>query len=174
MRKGLVYASETGNTKTHAFDIVNLLTSKNFEIDDPIDIANIKINDLKEYDFLIFGSPTWNIGELQADLGELFEEFNELDFKGKIVAVYGCGDQEGYPDTYQDAIGILAEKLMERGALLIGKTLPEGHQFEKSLALQKGKFLGLSLDNDNQEDLTDERIKNWVDQIIDEFEKIKT
>lgn len=173
MKKCLIYASETGNTKNHAFDIINFLAKNNFELDDTFDIVDIKLNDLGKYDFLIFGSPTWNIGELQADLGEIFDDFDNCDFTNKIVAVYGCGDQEGYPDTYQDAIGILADKLVERGAHLIGKTDFHGHQFKKSLALRNGEFLGLAIDNDNQEEMSEKRIKSWVEQILNELKQIK-
>ena len=39
----------------------------------------------------------------------------------------------------------------------------------KIKAVKNGKFVGLAIDEDNQSDLTDERIKIWVAQIKKEF-----
>ncbi len=169
LKVGLFYGSETGNTKEYAFVIKDLLSSTILEMDkDPVDMAAFDVEDLLEYDMLIFGSPTWNIGELQSDIGEVFDEFDSIDLAGKLVAIYGFGDHEGYPDTYQDAIGILGRKLRERGAKLIGFSETSGHHFEESLGIEEGKFMGLALDNDNQAELSDERLRLWTKQLISE------
>ena len=169
MKVGLFYGSETGNTKAHASEIQELLEGTELELDqDPIDVASFDVEDILDYDVIVFGSPTWNIGELQSDIGEVFEEFDNIDLTGKKIAIYGCGDQEGYPDSYQDAIGILARKLRERNAIIIGYTSTEGHSFEESLGLEDDKFMGLALDDDNQPDLSESRIENWVKQLIEE------
>jgi flavodoxin I len=52
---------------------------------------------------------------------------------------------------------------------VIGLTSTEGFTLERSAALRDGKFLGLALDIENQAALTDERIKNWVEQLKTEF-----
>jgi flavodoxin I len=44
-----------------------------------------------------------------------------------------------------------------------------GYDFNKSKALRDDKFIGLALDEDNQSDLTDSRIKQWVTQLKKEF-----
>ncbi|EAH9105226.1 flavodoxin, partial [Campylobacter jejuni] len=41
----------------------------------------------------------------------------------------------------------------------------DGYTFEASDAVVDGKFVGLALDNDNQEDQTESRIDAWVEQI---------
>lgn len=170
---GLFYASETGHTKERAFDIEKQLRKTPFCLtSSPRDIADIVADDFLSYDFLIIGCPTWNIGELQVDLGEVFRDFDTQDWSGKVVAVYGLGDQEGYPDTYQDAIGILVRKLISRGATLVGRTALDGHHFEGSLAVEQGQFLGLALDDDNQSQLTEHRIDTWVKQLVLEFSNV--
>ena len=169
MKVGLFFGSETGNTKEHASKIKEFLENTPLELSqDPIDVVFFNVEDLENYDLIIFGSPTWNIGELQSDIGEIFDDFDNVDLSNKKVAVFGCGDQEGYPDSYQDAIGIVVKKLREKGAEIIGKTSTDGHIFEESMALEDGKFLGLALDDDNQPDLSEERIKNWVQQLLEE------
>ena len=69
------------------------------------------------------------------------------------------GDASGYPETYQDAIAILYEFLVERGA---PNLLADGRQratILKPVAVDdNGLFLGLALDNDNESELTDDRV----------------
>jgi flavodoxin I len=38
-----------------------------------------------------------------------------------------------------------------------------------SIAVKNGKFVGLALDEDNQSELTNQRIKIWVSQLKAEF-----
>jgi len=51
----------------------------------------------------------------------------------------------------------------------VGYWPADGYDFTESKALRDGKFVGLALDEDNQSDLTDERIKAWVAQLKPEF-----
>ena len=85
------------------------------------------------------------------------------------VALFGLGDQFSFSDTFQDALKMLADKVRQLGADLVGQWPNEGYEFDDSAALTGGKFLGLSLDEDNQSDLTAERVKTWVAQLKDEF-----
>ncbi|HAG84604.1 MAG TPA: hypothetical protein DCL61_26490, partial [Cyanobacteria bacterium UBA12227] len=81
----------------------------------------------------------------------------------------GVGDQVGYPDTFQDAMGILEEKISELGGQTVGYWPTNGYEFNESKAIRDGNFVGLALDEDNQSDLTEERIEAWVAQLKSEF-----
>jgi flavodoxin I len=122
-----------------------------------------------EYDCLIIGCPTWNIGELQSDWEGLYDELDGVDFSGKKVAYFGTGDQVGYSDNFMDAIGIIAEKIEERGGITVGQWPTEGYDFNESRAVRDGKFVGLAVDEDNQSELTAARVKTWVAQIRSAF-----
>lgn len=157
---GLFYGTQTSNTQTEA-EIIQ----KEFGGDsvvDLIDISRAEASDCNTYDYIIIGCPTWNVGELQDDWDNYYEELDNIDFTGKKVAYFGAGDQVGYPDTFQDAIGILEEKISELGGETVGYWSTEGYEFSDSKALHDGKFIGLALDEDNQSDLTEKRIKTWV------------
>ena len=52
---------------------------------------------------------------------------------------------------------------------LIGRTSAEGYDFEESRSVEKGKFIGLAIDDKNQKELTEERIENWVKQLKEEM-----
>ena len=66
-------------------------------------------------------------------------------------------------------MGILFEKFSANGAKIVGAVSTDGYEFDESIAVKDGKFVGLALDADNQSDLTESRIKAWVEQIKPEF-----
>ncbi len=45
----------------------------------------------------------------------------------------------------------------------------DGYNFDSSKSVVDGKFVGLALDQDNQDDLTDERIEKWCEDIKGEM-----
>lgn len=164
---GLFYGTQTGNTQTEAE-----LIQKEFGGDsvvDIYDISKVESSDFENYNYIIIGCPTWNVGELQYDWNNFFDELDNIDFNGKKVAYFGVGDQNGYPDSFQDAMGILEEKISELGGETVGYWSTEGYDFTESKAVRDGKFVGLALDEDNQSELTQQRIKTWVAQLKQEF-----
>lgn len=163
---GLFYGTQTGNTESAAEEIQKIFGS---ELVDLHDVANAEASDLVGYDCLIIGCSTWNIGELQADWEGLFPELDDVDFSGKKVAYFGCGDQVGYADNFLDAIGILEEKITERGGKTVVYWSTEGYDFDESKAVRNGKFVGLALDDTNQSQLTEQRLKKWVTLLRAEF-----
>jgi hypothetical protein len=85
------------------------------------------------------------------------------------VAYFGCGDQVGYSDNFMDAIGILEEKITERGGQTVGYWSTEGYDFNESKALRDEGFVGLALDEDNQPEMTKDRIQKWCAILKSEF-----
>ncbi len=139
-----------------------------------VDIFNINATPIvtaEFYDHLIFGIPTWDYGELQEDWEEIWDEIDEVDFTGKKVALYGLGDQIGYPEWFLDAMGYLHSKLIARGAIPCGYWPIDGFTFEASKALtHDGKFfVGLALDEENEFAKSAERIAGWCEQVREEF-----
>ncbi|AFY46785.1 flavodoxin, long chain [Nostoc sp. PCC 7524] len=164
---GLFFGTQTGNTQTESETIQQEFGEKNtVELHD---ISQVEPSDFNEYSYIIIGCPTWNIGELQSDWEGFYDELDNIDFSGKKVAYFGAGDQVGYPDTFQDAMGILEEKIAELGGETVGYWPTDNYEFTESKSLRDGKFVGLALDEDNQSDLTEERIKTWVAQLKQEF-----
>ncbi|MBD2113436.1 MULTISPECIES: flavodoxin FldA [Cyanophyceae] len=164
---GLFFSTQTGNTEILAEAI-----QSEFGGDSVVtlhDIADASPDDFAGYDCIIIGCPTWNIGELQSDWEGFYEDLDAIDFSGKQVAYFGAGDQVGYADNFQDAMGILAEKITALGATTVGQWPTDGHDFSDSKAVQNGKFVGLAIDEDNQAELTGDRIKTWVTQLKSAF-----
>lgn len=164
---GLYFSTQTGKT-----EYVAEIIQKEFGGDSVVslyNVADVDTSDLTEHDCIIVGCPTWNIGELQSDWDGVYQELDDIDFSGKKVAYFGTGDQIGYADNFQDAIGILEEKISAQGGTTVGYWSKDGYDFNESKALRDGKFVGLALDEDNQSDMTDSRIQQWVSQLKKEF-----
>ena len=117
---------------------------------------------------LILGTSTWGAGDLQDDWLSAEGILENADLKGRKVALFGLGDQCGFSDTFVDGVGTLFRMVQEKGAEVIGFTGTDGYDFLSSTAQVDGRFVGLILDDNNQPDLTDERIDAWCMQLKQE------
>ena len=166
MATGIFYGSNGGATER----IAELIKDKLGIDADLIDIGEAEVADFDKYDKLILGSSTWGEGDLQDDWESFWEDFKGIDLSGKTVALFGVGDQEGYPDNFCDAMGTIYRQAVENGANVVGTGWStEGYDFDESTAVVDGAFVGLCLDEDNQDDLTEERVEMWVEGIRDAF-----
>lgn len=169
---GLFYGSSTCYTEMAAEKIRDCIQGKIPEQKiDVHNIANDCIQLIPQYQQLILGIPTWDYGELQEDWETHWQRLDEIDLSHTKVAIFGLGDQIGYPQWFQDALGYLWAKVVNQGASTIGLWPNKGYEFEHSKALTKDQkfFLGLALDDENQFDLTDQYIDQWCQQILEEF-----
>ena len=163
---GVFYGSTTGHTQEVVENVVSKLNDAGLEVD-IFDVSKASKDDLVKYENLILASSTYGDGDLQTDWEDFANNLCEDSFENKVVAIIGLGDQDSYSDTFCDAIGILAN--LAKKATLVGKTKNSGYEFESSKSLEGDEFLGLVIDEDNQSDLTEERIANWVNEVKDKF-----
>ncbi len=168
MNIGIFYGSSGGSTEMAAKNVADTLKAMSFDVDVK-DIAQAEANDLENYEALILASSTWYVGELQDDWDDKIDDLPGLNLKGKKLAFVGMGDQDMYSDNYLDAIGILYESLENTGAELVGMWDKEGYNFDESRAIKDDKFICLALDDDNQSELTDSRIKTWCKLFADKI-----
>lgn len=166
----IIYGTDTNNTEEIAHKIAKQWAELG-QTTEVFNISDIDANTLTQYEFLILGIPTWDFGGIQSDWEDLENELTELDLKGKLIALYGLGDQFGYADYFLDAMGWIYEKLQGSGATFIGQWSTEGYDFTASRACinDKEHFIGLGIDEDQQFELTDERVEQWVIQLYAEM-----
>lgn len=122
------------------------------------------------YDNMILGVPTWFDGELPNYWDEFVPELEDLDLKGKKVAIFGAGNQKRYSENFVDGMGIMAELIEKQGGKIVGFTSAKDYTFESSKALRGKQFCGLALDFENQASRNKERIPNWCEQLTKEFD----
>ncbi len=159
---GIFYSFNTLNSSKVAEKIHDILGKETVDV---VDAELVTEEQFLKYDNLILAVPTWFDGELPNYWDEFRPSLEDLDLTGKTVAIFGLGDQLRYPENFGDAMGIMANIVEAAGAKVIGHTSTDGYTFERSRGVKDGKFVGLMIDVENQDNLTDERIKNWVDDI---------
>jgi len=164
---GLFYSFNTKKTAQAAEKILQ-------EFGNGIEKVNaetITEKELLSYKNLILGVPTWFDGELPNYWDEFVPALEDMNLKGKNVAIFGNGNQKDYPENFVDGIGIIARILERRGARLVGLTSLKGYEFESSQAVRGDQFAGLALDFENQSSKVGQQIKKWAEQLKKEFGK---
>lgn len=158
----LFYGSTSGNT----LDVALLLeTALSGVITSVNNIAEVAPEDLQAADALILGVSTWDMGALQKDWAHFFPGLDEIDLHGKKAALFGLGDARGFSGLFVNALRTLHDKVKERGAEIIGQWPIESYDFEYSAAIEDGHFVGLVIDQENQSELTVQRIGEWAAHI---------
>lgn len=161
---GLFYATEGGTCENVCHRLFHLLGEDNVDL---IEAVNSSKEELESYDYLILASSTSGVGELQPDWDDLIDEFDNIDFTSKTVALLGLGDQESYPDSFCGCIYFFYEKLND--ANIVGQTSSDGYEFDETDSLVDNKFIGLIIDEVNQEEMTNERLENWANELRKSF-----
>ena len=164
---GIFFGSDTGNTEAVAKMIQKELGKQLVEVKD---IAKSSKEDIAEFSLILFGIPTWYYGEAQCDWDDFFPDLEDIDFTDKLVAIFGCGDQEDYAEYFLDAMGQLGDIVESKGGIIVGNWPTEGYDFEASKALiDENTFIGLGIDEDRQPELTSQRVKQWSKQVYNEM-----
>lgn len=173
---GIFFGTESGTTRLIAKKIMKKLRARigDDPVAKPLNINRAVPEEFMAHRFLILGTPTYSDGMLPGRAAKLEDEswaeflpkLEGADLSAMRIALYGLGDQEEYPDHFQDGMGHLYRFFKDAGAELIGASPTEGFTFNKSLAVVDGRFVGLALDQHLQHLLTDERIDAWLDDIV--------
>jgi flavodoxin I len=166
---GLFYGSNTGNTEFVAYQIKEEFDKHENGIVDVHNIGASSPDQILKYNYLIFGIPTWNTGELQDDWAAFWPKLGGMNFSGKKVAIFGLGDQNGYGFNFLDAAGMLADEVMKQGGELLGLWETTTYEFAESKANIEDHFLSLGIDQDGQSGMTPARIQKWVKRVKFEF-----
>jgi flavodoxin I/flavodoxin II len=167
----LVFGTDTGNTEEVAEKVQKQFSESGHDVE-IMDVADCSADRINEAEICIFGIPTWDFGGIQGDWEDFKEELETAELEGKKIALYGLGDQFGYGDFFIDSVGWLHEIIQPMKADIKGYWPIKGYEFTESRALSLCKtfFYGLAIDEDQQFELSGERINAWVQQILIEFE----
>ena len=164
MSIAIFFGSTTGSTERIAEMIKAEMGDLVTHMADVMDAAPA---DLLDHDVLLLGISTWDLGDLQADWDDFVPQLKDMDFTGKTIALFGCGDCDTYGEYFLDAMGLLWKEFQKLGnPKLIGVWPTESYSFDGTQALyDDNHFVGLGLDEDNQPELHEERVKAWTAQL---------
>lgn len=153
----VVFGSSTGTCETIANTIGEKLGAE------VINVTDFSADTVAENDNLILGTSTWGAGELQDDWYDGINVLKGADLAGKTVALFGCGDSESYGDTFCGALKEIFDAC--EGANILPGVSTDGYTFDDSDAVVDGQFVGLALDDVNEDDQTEGRIDAWLENI---------
>jgi len=160
MKKTLVvFGSSTGNCQSFAEIIAQKIKA------DIVDVNDISIDKLAEYDNFVFGTSTWGAGEMQDDWYDGIGKLKDADLSGKTVALFGCGDADSYSDTFCGGMREIYDTVKDSGANIVGGVDAAEYTFDDSESVIDGKFVGLALDANENEAQSEERIDKWIQSI---------
>jgi flavodoxin I len=168
---GIFYGPERGSVEKVAKKLADKLGHHHVDLH-PVDHATAA--QVSQYENIIFGistvgRETWDADYDRDDWDRFMPELDKIDYKDRIIAMYGLGDHIRYSQNFVDALGTLGRKFRQHKATLVGMVQVADYQFEDSEAVENGKFFGLPLDEDNEAEKTDERLDSWIAQIVPSF-----
>jgi flavodoxin I len=164
---GIFYWPLKGNVATCAKKMEAAFDGNQIRLQS-VDKANAE--SLDGLDLIIVGGSTSGADSWQQASGnnpwfDFYANFENKPLAGTPVAIFGLGDQILYPDHFVDNMKMIKVEMEKAGGSIIGRWPTDGYDFTGSEAIEDDKFVGLALDHDHQEDLTDQRIRTWVEQI---------
>lgn len=160
----LLYWAPGGSVEFAAKAISEVIGSEKVELSD---VASFDITRLDEFENVIIGSATvgaenWRDTRDNNKWNEFFVKAAAIDLSGKKVAAFGLGNQILYPEHFVDSLGYMKTEVEKRNGRLLGAWPDKGYDYTDSEGVANGYFFGLALDQDQQPELTDSRIREWV------------
>lgn len=131
----VAYGSLTGNTQAVAARLADglqkkahIVTLKNFEELEPGDVS--------QFDYVLVGSSTWDIGQLPFDTQSFFEKCKQAPLPKATFAAFGCGDV-AYEHTFCSAVDDLTDLFTKHSGICLqpGLKIDGFPEFDDNIAL---------------------------------------
>ena len=174
MRKtAIFYSPEGGNVNRVANKLGKLIGNDKVDI---IPVKEVEKGDLYKYNKIILvgstvGADHWNNEIVVDEWPEFFTKIKEISFEKKKVAIVGLGNSVLYPEHFADGMAVLYERIIEQNGEILGFVDAKDYDFTDSEALNdEGFFCGLPIDEDNEAELTTERLEKWISILKPDFE----
>jgi flavodoxin I len=143
---------------------------------DIIPVKEVEKGDSDNYNKIILvgstvGADHWNNEIIVDEWTEFFTKTMEISFEEKKVAIVGLGNSVLYPSHFADGMADLYERITKQNAKVLGFVDAKDYDFEDSEAVNDDAFFcGLAIDEDNEAELTAERIEKWIFILKSDFE----
>jgi len=172
-KTALFFSPEGGNVNSVTIKLGALIGNDKVDI---IPLKEVEKGDLSKYDKLILlgstvGADHWSNETIVDEWPEFFAKIEDTSLEKRKVAIVGLGNSFIYPSHFVDGMAVLYERLTKQNAKILGKVGTEGYDFTESEAVNdEGLFCGLPIDEDNEPELTTERLENWISILKPDFE----
>ena len=172
-KTALFFSPEGGNVHGVANKLGALIGNDKADI---IPVKDADKQDVDKYQKIILigstvGADHWDNEVIVDEWTAFFAKIQDVDFANKKVALVGLGNCVLYPDHFADGMAVLYNEVTKLNAKVLGFVDSGGYDFTDSEAVNdEGLFCGLALDEDNEYDLTTERLEKWMQQLQSDFE----
>lgn len=160
----ILYGSSGGNAESVARQVQDLFDGQA----DIYNVEHVSIDEIKDYPYYVVGTSTTGIGDLQDDWEGFLPSFAELDFTGKKVAIFALGDSASYSTSFAESMKVVYDDIFDK-VEIVGRVADEGYIYDDSTAVIDGLWVGLPIDEDNEYDMTEERLVKWVESLKEAF-----
>ena len=160
----ILYGSSGGNAASIARQVQDLFDGKA----DIFNVLEVTFEEIKDYTYYVIGTSTTGIGDLQDDWEGFLPSFTRMDFTGKKAAIFALGDSASYSTSFAESMKVVYDEIHNK-VDVVGQVPDEGYTYDDSTAVVDGIWVGLPIDEDNEYDLTQERLEKWVETLKNEF-----
>lgn len=172
-KTALFFSPVGGNVNNVANMLGEMIGTDKLDI---IPVKDAEPEDFHTYDQIILvgstvGTDHWSNEVVVDEWPEFFSKIKDNSLENKKLAIVGLGNSFLYPDHFADGMAIHYEKIKKLNAQIFGFVTPEGYDFTDSKSLNdEGLFCGLPIDEDNEPELTKERLERWINSLKPDFE----
>ena len=172
-KTALLYSPKGGNVDSVTIKLGDVIGNDKVDI---IPVKEVEEGDLTNYNRIILvgstvGGDHWDNEIVVDEWIEFFTKIKDISFENKKVAIVGLGNSVLYPEHFADGMAHLYKKITEKKSKVFGFTDAEDYTFTDSEALNDdGIFCGLPIDEDNEAELTTERLEKWIFILKSDFE----
>ena len=172
-KTALFYSPEGGSVNKVANKLGEMIGNDKVDI---FPVKEVEKGDLDKYNKIILvgstvGADHWDNEIVVDEWTEFFTKITEISFENKKVAIVGLGNSVLYPSHFADGMADLYERMTKQNAKVLGFVDAKGYDFEDSEAVNDdGFFCGLAIDEDNEAELTTERLEKWISILKPDFE----
>lgn len=160
----ILYGSSGGNTESVAKQVQSLLDGQA----DIYNVESVKIDEIQPYPYLILGTSTTGVGDLQDDWESFLPSFSKSDLSGKKVAIFALGDSASFSGSFAESMRVIYDAVKDK-TTVVGQVADEGYTYDESNGVINGTWVGLPLDEDNEYDQTTPRLQAWIEKLKEEF-----
>ena len=173
MNKTVIFYSPVGGNVNRVAEMLGEMIGN-----DRVDVipANaVEEGDLDKYNQIILAGSTvgtdhWNNETIVDEWPGFFRKAEGTGFENKKVALVGLGNSFLYPSHFADGMADLYENARKLNAEIFGEVETDGYDFTESESVNDdGLFCGLAIDEDNEPELTAERLENWISILKPDF-----
>ena len=172
-KTAIFFSPKGGNVDSVANKLGELIGNDKVDI---IPVKEVEKGDLYKYNKIILvgstvGTDHWNNEIVVDEWPEFFTKTEEISFENKKLALVGLGNSVLYPEHFADGMAVLYERIKEQNGEILGFFDAKVYDYTDSESVNdEGLFCGLAIDEDNEPELTTERLEKWISILKPDFE----